>query len=95
MTSLKQSKEQPNVADIFEYKVSNGYRTVLSLYPIAPSKECLLFGICLSRNGKYIKHQIRQRVNEMTMHVVNRNTHCLLILYFSHKEVYIITLYRS
>lgn len=37
MTSLKQSKEQPNVADI----VSNGYRTVLSLYPIAPSKECL------------------------------------------------------
>lgn len=46
-------------------------------------------------NGKYIKHQIRQRVNEMTMHVVNRNTHCLLILYFSHKEVYIITLYRS
>lgn len=47
MTSLKQSKEQPNVADIFEYKVSNGYRTVLSLYPIAPSKECLLFGICL------------------------------------------------
>lgn len=34
MTSLKQSKEQPNVADIFEYKVSNGYRTVLSLYPL-------------------------------------------------------------
>lgn len=92
MPSLKQSKEQPNVADIFEYKVSNGYRTVLSLYPIAPSKECLLFGIFM--NGKYIKHQIRQRVNEMTMHVVNRNTHCLLILYFSHKEVYIITLYR-
>lgn len=47
MPSLKQSKEQPNVADIFEYKVSNGYRTVVSLYPIAPSKECLLFGICL------------------------------------------------
>lgn len=47
MPSLKQSKEQPNVADIFEYKVSNGYRTDLSLYPIAPSKECLLFGICL------------------------------------------------